>query len=72
MLNILEKQNGYIIRKANNFDRYFAIDHEMLFDFLTDTQPEVMESLRKIYKERLEETLVTLMQGSFFSRLVFW
>ena len=63
LLNILEKQNGYIIRKASNFDRYFAIDHEMLFDFLTDTQPEDMESLRKIYKERLEETLISFINA---------
>lgn len=63
LLNILEKQNGYLIRKANNFDRYFALDHKMLFDFLTDTQPEVMESLHKIYKERLEETLIAFINA---------
>ncbi|MBR7085822.1 MAG: type I restriction endonuclease subunit R, partial [Oscillospiraceae bacterium] len=63
LLNILEKQNGYIIRKANNFDRYFAIDRGMLFEFLTDTQPEVMDSLRKIYKERLEETLISFINA---------
>jgi len=63
LLNILKKQNGYIIRKENNFDRYFAIDREMLFDFLTDTQPEIMESLWKIYKERLEETLISFINA---------
>lgn len=54
----LEKDNGYTIRKATNYDRYFAIDREMLFKFLDDTQPEEMDTLRKIYKADLEETLV--------------
>lgn len=34
LLERLEKDNGYIIRKASNFDRYFAVDREMLFKFL--------------------------------------
>lgn len=34
----------------SNFDRYFAVDREMLFKFLEDTQHETMEYLRKIYK----------------------
>ena len=38
LLERLEKDNGYIIRKACNFDRYFAVDREMLFKFLNDTQ----------------------------------
>lgn len=50
--------NKYIERKSTAFDRYFAIDKEMLFKFLWDTQPETMESLRKIYKDMLEGTIV--------------
>lgn len=59
----LEKDNGYTIRKATNYDRYFAIDREMLFKFLYDTQPEEMEALRKIYKADLEETLVNYINS---------
>lgn len=40
IIEMLTKNNGYIERKASNFDRYFAIDREMLFKFLNDTQPE--------------------------------
>lgn len=29
LLERLEKDNGYVIRKASNFDRYFAVDREM-------------------------------------------
>ena len=46
LLERLEKDNGYVIRKASNFDRYFAVDREMLFKFLEDTQHETMEYLR--------------------------
>ncbi len=63
LLERLEKDNGYIIRKASNFDRYFAIDREMLFKFLNDTQPETMDYLRKIYKADLEETIVNFINA---------
>ena len=39
LLERLEKDNGYVIRKASDFDRYFAVDREMLFKFLEDYQP---------------------------------
>ena len=55
---ILEKQNGYVIRSNTKFDRLFAIDREMLFKFLNDTQPDTMDALRKIYKEAVEDTIV--------------
>ena len=29
LLERLEKDNGYVIRKASNFDRYFAVDREI-------------------------------------------
>ena len=31
LLNRLEKDNGFVVRKATNFDRYYAVDREMLF-----------------------------------------
>ena len=49
---------GYIERKASSFDRFFAMDKELFFKFLYDTQPEEMEALRKVYKSDLEDTIV--------------
>jgi len=63
LLAILRDQNGYTIRKAKDFDRAFAVDREMLFDFLNDTQPETMEKLRKLHKERAEETIVSFINA---------
>ena len=47
LLGILRDQNGYTIRKATDFDRRFAIDREMLFGFLNDTQPDTIEEYKK-------------------------
>ncbi len=58
IMDRLSEGNGYVIRKAVHFDRHFAMDRELLFQFLWATQPETMDALRKIYKDKLEDTLV--------------
>lgn len=59
IMNYLKKNNGYLVRKDKDFDRLYAMDREMLFKFLNDTQPDEMDKLSKIYKHDLEETLVS-------------
>lgn len=61
IMDYLKNNNGYIIRKSNDFDRRFAIDRELLFKFLNDTQSETMDALRKIYKTDFEDTLVNFI-----------
>ena len=56
-------ENGYIERKAENYDSAFAIDRELLFRFLYDTQPDKMAALEKIYKDNLRETLVNYINN---------
>lgn len=63
IMDYLVKENGYMVRKADAYDRYFAIDREMLFQFLNDTQPETMEALAKIYKDDLKETIVSYINA---------
>ena len=58
ILDYLKENNGYVVRKDKDFDRLYAMDREMLFKFLYDTQPDEMETLSKIYKSDLEDTLV--------------
>ena len=58
ILEHLHQDNGYIIRDAKNYDRLFAVDREMLFQFLQNTQPDKMETLSKIYKADLQDTIV--------------
>lgn len=61
IMHYLEKQNGYLIRNAKKYDRLHAIDRELLFQFLNDTQPDAMERLSRIYKGDLEETIIGLI-----------
>ena len=58
IMDYLQSQNGYHIRKATDFDRLFAIDRGMLFEFLNQSQPDVMAELYKIFKDDTEETIV--------------
>ena len=60
----LEQDNGYVIRDKKKYDRLFAVDREMLFQFLNDTQPDEMAALRKIYKNDLEEIIVNFINTS--------
>jgi type I restriction enzyme R subunit len=52
------KENGYEIRTAKRFDKKYAIDRELIFKFLNDTQPDQMETLKNVYKDATEETLI--------------
>lgn len=61
ILNYLKDNNGYIIRTDDDFDRLFAMDKELLFKFLNDTQPEEMATLSKMYKQDLEATIVNVL-----------
>ena len=60
---ILQTQNGYVVRPSVKFDSGFAVDREMLFAFLDGTQPNVMENLRKIFGDKTEETVVNYINA---------
>lgn len=68
ILEQLRDENGFLIRNAKDFDRSVAMDREMLFAFLEDTQPDEMAALRKIYKERTEETIVNYINQKVTSK----
>ena len=61
IIDYLQSENGYRIRKDTDFDRLFAIDRGMLFEFLKTSQPEVMDELYKIFKTDTEETIVNVI-----------
>lgn len=46
-----------------NFDMTRAMDPGLLIRFLDTTQPKVMESLRKLYKEKAETTLLNYINN---------
>ena len=63
LLERLVQENGYVLRNAKDYDRLFAMDREMLFQFLNTTQPDTMDYLRKIYKDTLEDTIVNFINA---------
>ena len=61
IIEYLETVNGYRVRKDSDFDQKFAIDRGVLFDFLNATQPDVMDELRKIFKDETEDRIVAVI-----------
>lgn len=61
-LNELIGSQGYLQRYDKNYNKARAMDTELLFKFLWDTQPEKMDALQKIYKEQFEETLLNYIR----------
>lgn len=61
IMDYLQSVNGYRIRKDTDFDRYYAMDREMLFEFLNKSQPDVMAELYKIFKTDTENTIVSVI-----------
>lgn len=58
---LVKTECGYVEAPAAEFDRLFAMNRKALFAFLEATQPEKLQALRKIYKEKTEDTLVAFI-----------
>lgn len=54
----LRDDNGFRVRPNTEYKAGLAMDPAILLEFLEDTQHDVMEQLRRMYKERTEETVI--------------
>ena len=63
ILEYLENENGYIIRDSKNFNAGLAMDTDILFKFLNDTQADEVEALRRLYGEQTEETIINYLNN---------
>ncbi|WP_300624905.1 type I restriction endonuclease subunit R [uncultured Megasphaera sp.] len=61
IMEYLQSVNGYRIRDAKKYDRYFAMDRDLLFEFLRTSQPDTMDELTKVFKGDTEETIVNVI-----------
>ncbi len=68
IIDYLVDKNGYIERTNADFDRYYAVDRKMLFEFLNSTQLDEMIKLKKIYKDKFEETLLNVINNQITSK----
>ena len=64
IIDYLVENNGYIERLNKDFNPFYAMDIDCLFDFLYKTQPDRMEQLEKIYKTDLRDTLVNFINNA--------
>ena len=67
IIDYLIENNGYIERSDSDFDRYYSIDRELLFRFLDESQPDEVKKLRKIYKDKYEDTLINVINNQITS-----
>ncbi|WP_297669826.1 DEAD/DEAH box helicase family protein [Thomasclavelia sp.] len=75
IINYLCDVNGFVERPSSLYSAGLAMDTDLLFKFLEDTQHDSMESLRRMYQDRTEETIIALinsevnrMNGKLISR----
>ncbi|MGL6177918.1 MAG: type I restriction endonuclease subunit R [Tannerellaceae bacterium] len=63
ILEMLETENNYKIRKATSFYAGYGMDTELLFQFLYATQEESMVKLEKLYKEKTQQTVLNYINN---------
>lgn len=61
-------QSGYIKGNPADYNKEFALDTKILFDFLEDTQPKKMERLRKIYKDQYQFKILSRLNRELNNR----
>ena len=54
-------ENNYVVRNAAEYDRRFAMDPDMLFKFLEETQPQKMAKVRNTLKENYREGFLNFL-----------
>lgn len=64
----LVKNNDYVARTNLDFDRYYAVDRELLFRFLEDTQKDILTKIKRIYKDDYQETIVAKLNSDIISK----
>lgn len=63
ILEMLETNNDYKIRSADDYDAGYGMDIELLFDFLNDTQSEAMVKLQKLYRDKTRQTVLNYINN---------
>lgn len=62
-IHYMEVENKFISRESNHFNAAYAMDVDMLFEFLYATQEETMADLESVFKEDMRETVVNFING---------
>lgn len=54
----LTKENGYVLRDFNQYNRSDCLDEELLIKFLIDSQPEESEKLKSVHGDSFQEKIL--------------
>lgn len=68
ILDSLHDNNGFRIRPNTEYKPGLAMDIGMLLEFLESTQHDTMEQLRRMYKDRTEETVINYINAEINNR----
>jgi len=60
--------SGYIKGNPDDYNKEFALDTKLLFDFLEDTQPKKMERLKEIYKDQYQFKVLSRLNRELNNR----
>lgn len=63
ILEMLETNNDYKIRSADDYDAGYGMDVKLLFEFLNDTQSEAMTKLEKLYRDKTRQTVLNYINN---------
>ena len=63
ILEMLEKENNYIIRCSKSYDPGYGMDTDLLFNFLYATQEESMTKLEKLYRDKTRQTVLNYINN---------
>lgn len=63
IMDYLHDENHFRIRPNTAYHPGLAMDTEVMLEFFEATQPETMDRLRKMYKERTETTIINLVNS---------
>ena len=61
-------ESGYKERPATEYDRLHALNSNALMAFLEATQPDTLSALRKIYKDKTQETILSAISTAETSK----
>ena len=68
IIDHLVQENGYVERNHHVFDKNYALDRELLFEFLRDTQEDTLEELEKSFGDDPEETIINTINNFIISK----
>lgn len=63
ILEMLRDKNGYKVRPNTAYSAGYGMDEDLLFTFLSETQPDTLARLEKLYKDKTRTTILNYINN---------